>query len=1369
MLEWIKSSLAPSAHSPIPPPSSTRSLLDSSTRSLLPSSRSLLPSDSSSRSLLDRRLQSLQHTDNEETSRRVRAVSEQYEVDTDDRETRSRSQSSVEGYGDKARIWAPDMPRTPWVLTERVALSKDKTRVTLLFTETGQIKSFLREETRGFHESHLGAGVEDLGTLNDLHEASALAVLANRFKKDFVYTNIGDVLISINPYCVLPNAFPIPFDLKQPHLFQVAQKVFQDLSKSHSILINGESGSGKTVAAGHVVRFLSQQKSSASAEVRRAVAQTTPLLEAFGNANTSANPNSSRFGKYMQILFAGSKEIVGLKMTHFLLETNRVVARASGERNFHIFYDICFGLDSKSKSALFISNDPNDHAYLKGFTLVNAAEDDELAKRFLEITAAMEAVGITEAQRKGIWTALALILRLGDVVFEETTNDACRVSKGVKEIASIMCVEEKALESALTTRIIETGKAHDVTEIPLTMHGAQESCSGLARALYSTVFDWIVERANHGTFSKEFSASVGVLDMMGFEVLPVGVQNSFEQLLINYSAETLQAVFNQAVLKSEKRFYDEEGVDSSKLQLDDNSRLLRMFNDGIFSVLDDVSILGTADEHVLLLKIQEKNKAVPEFCVDPFNPSDRFIVKHFAGPVSYSANGFLDKNRGTFFNVMRRLLSKGKGFACEDLLKSEAANSSSSISSKRATVSKKFRDSLQTMMEMIRSTQCHFVRCIRPNSTSVPKEFNALMVNDQLLRLGVYEAVRLRREGFPVRVPFEDIVDRYRILVTSKNVNTDKEKCAIILSKGLGQASRGVKWELGQKNHAFLSARAFIELDLDVARRKRDEEIRLENIARIERERLERQAAEAAAAAAKRAAEEDAKRRAAEEAERKRLERMREEEARLRKQREAEEAKRADEERKRRFVAATKIQSIVRMRINFTRFKVLVIEHRRVHAVIILQKHARGLLVRWRMATLKKNTKPFRKALRPGEVVLKSTLVVRMQAHELFRAVDSIMGAGGRVAGVARKATIDLNTLIVPIAHHNYPITLGLQEKKRFNLLLTRGPQGTSLLLVDPKKFAVKDEIMITQRLAAAAPVAKTSGLGAGMRRRLSNLSMAGVAATAAATADDTTRLRAVASSTRDFVVAKGKSEWVLTDLLGGAGQWVQLLKDDGKKIPVVCDVLTTDFFYRDANTDSAGRIIVKQGELSIKSTNLHDANNWDKRWFVLDERYLMIYKGQTNVLPVLEINLDDHVEVRVAPKGSEIKPFVISLCVSMDDEDEARDYRLQCATQVEFDAWLAGLSVALDRAKKQAAEERANLGASLAGDTDHLLVRLIMKQAEHGTGAEATRKIVENHKKTSPTSASTASTNTKKKGFDAQAFKKAFKEADKVVLANYD
>jgi len=820
---------------------------------------------------------------------------------------------------EQEKVWVPTKPT--WSLGEVVAVSKDLVRVTVQLDE-GVVTAFLREEVRGFDPAHLDANVEDLGALNDLNEAAVLSVLGLRFKKQEVYTSLGDILISINPYQVVTR----PDDPKKPTILNTTRRALDHVVKGRgptSILVNGDSGAGKTEATKLAMRLLVSGKAltSESAEVRRAIAQVTPLLEAFGNARTVQNRNSSRFGKFSELLF-GSGEIAGSRVKTFLLESQRSASRpAAGERNFHVFYQLCAGLDAKTKAAWGMQSDPNKHYYLQGY--VEDRDDEEAPARFLATSAAMEAMGLTETQRRGLFCAAALVLRLGDVVFDEVavanSDPGSRIKSGAAELSSILGLSPEQIERLLTVRSITSGGsgANKATiDIPMTPAQARDSRDALARLLYAGVFSVVVDAANTGCAgASKHDSYVGVLDMMGFEVL---ADNRFEQLLINAASEELQAVFNASLVQSERRAYADEGVDSSKLELQDNAGLLRMFRDELFPALDEQTSLATGTDALLLAKVGgfRDQELV---CLDPL-VDGLFVVKHFAGPVAYVAAGMVERNKaavfGSAFDVLIKSSAQPFGAVAAQVL--AVGNSGGKLATMVPSVSRRFRQSMDDMMASIRRTTPFFVRCVKPNATMSSAVFDAGLVHDQLLRLGLFEAVRLRREGFPVRLPFAQLVRAFPLLATAGA--NDREKAERILVEGLGEQARGRQFQLGT-SQAFIGPRALIDVGKEVRRRETEADLRQ----RIEEKRAQDEAKRAAEArkqqdakAAQLQAEADAKaQREADEERARAAKAAKDEEARRRKKEMELEAKRADAERKRRADASSRIASAARFALFF--------------------------------------------------------------------------------------------------------------------------------------------------------------------------------------------------------------------------------------------------------------------------------------------------------------------------------------------------------------------------------------------------------------------------------------------------------------------
>lgn len=568
--------------------------------------------------------------------------------------------------------------------------------------------------------------------------------------------------------------------------------------------------------------------------------QSNPLLEAFGNAKTIRNDNSSRFGKFIKIFYQDDGTISGATTSHFLLEKSRIVGCAEAERNYHIFYQICAGMSADDKKALKLKN-AVDYYYLNQGNCIHCPEIND-KKDYKELVEAMGIVGIAPDIQKTIFTLVACVLHLGNMEFEENAKLEAQIAKpeAVNDLAELLMVTPAELEFALTKRTMSAGARGSVAEISLSAVEANKSRNGLAKDIFSKIFDWLVSQINNSTKQISQNAGggmggpskfIGILDIFGFESLQF---NSFEQLCINYTNEMLQQQFNQHVFVYEQEVYVEEGIDFSRLEFQDNGPCLDLIDKkplGILPLLDEQAMLGRrASDENFIQKLNQTHlpqgkpkEGVIQYYSKPRFAQDQFTINHYAGEVTYNVAGFLEKNDDSLHNDLISLMDSSK---CEFLRKlfpiaaAAAANggppggggagnplrkpirkAGGTKMTGTMTVGRKFRDQMADLMLELKATAPSFVRCVKPNNLRFPQGWNAALILNQLIYLGVMETVRIRRSGFPVRRSFEEFHQKYQILTRKIKVSkekrasmTDKEFCEVIL-----RFIERENWQMGHK------------------------------------------------------------------------------------------------------------------------------------------------------------------------------------------------------------------------------------------------------------------------------------------------------------------------------------------------------------------------------------------------------------------------------------------------------------------------------------------------------------------------------------------------------------------------------------------
>lgn len=628
-------------------------------------------------------------------------------------------------------------------------------------------------------------GVSDLTLLSTVSNESITDNLKLRFENGQIYTYIGHVLISVNPFRDLgiytqqvlesykgKNRLEMP-----PHVFAIAESMYYSMKsydENQCVIISGESGAGKTEAAKQIMQYIasaSGQSTSAISKIKDMVLATNPLLESFGCAKTLRNDNSSRHGKYLEILFNQQSEPVGAHITNYLLERNRVVNQIRGERNFHIFYQFTKGAPQKYRD-LFGIQMPESYTYTSRSQTTSVPNVDDV-KEFQETLHVMDIIGLSEEEKDNIFRMLAAILWIGNIDFIEDDNSVTTVADASVPAyaAYLLGVQAENLETALTTKVVESrfgSKGGESFESPLNRVQALAARDTLSKAIYNNLFEWIVGRVNQSLMSQgETKKTVGILDIYGFEIFQA---NSFEQICINYVNEKLQQIFIQLTLKAEQDEYVSEQIQWTPIDYFNNKVVCDLIEElrppGIFSVLNDSNAMAHADSaaadqsFAMKLSMLDSN---PHFQ----NRAGKFVIKHYAGDVTYDIDGFTDKNKDQISKSTTRLITSSQDpFFTQQLFPEafEPEDSGSGRRRRRATASDKIKQSANDLMQTLSQARPSYIRTIKPNQNRSPTEFDIPAVLHQVKYLGLQENVRIRRAGFAYRAPFEKFVERFYLL-----------------------------------------------------------------------------------------------------------------------------------------------------------------------------------------------------------------------------------------------------------------------------------------------------------------------------------------------------------------------------------------------------------------------------------------------------------------------------------------------------------------------------------------------------------------------------------------------------------------------------
>uniref|UniRef100_A0A2K5KY11 Myosin X n=1 Tax=Cercocebus atys TaxID=9531 RepID=A0A2K5KY11_CERAT len=657
-------------------------------------------------------------------------------------------------------------------------------------------------------------GVDDMASLTELHGGSIMYNLFQRYKRNQIYTSSLPSWPSVNPYspfagctshATMEPVQPAPQPGRDaPAHLRIATSanpaaLWKLRSTNFCILsFSGESGAGKTESTKLILKFLSvisQQSLELSLKektscVERAILESSPIMEAFGNAKTVYNNNSSRFGKFVQLNICQKGNIQG----------GRIV-------------DCC----SEPRSQEFYLSTPENYHYLNQSGCV---EDKTISDQesFREVITAMDVMQFSKEEVREVSRLLAGILHLGNIEFITAGGAQVSFKTALGRSAELLGLDPTQLTDALTQRSMFLRGEEILT--PLNVQQAVDSRDSLAMALYACCFEWVIKKINSRIKGKEDFKSIGILDIFGFENFEV---NHFEQFNINYANEKLQEYFNKHIFSLEQLEYSREGLVWEDIDWIDNGECLDLIEKklGLLALINEESHFPQATDSTLLEKLHSQH-ANNHFYVKPRVAVNNFGVKHYAGEVQYDVRGILEKNRDTFRDDLLNLLRESRFDFIYDLFEHVSSRNNQDTlkcgsKHRRPTVSSQFKDSLHSLMATLSSSNPFFVRCIKPNMQKMPDQFDQAVVLNQLRYSGMLETVRIRKAGYAVRRPFQDFYKRYKVLMRNLALPEDiRGKCTSLLQ--LYDASNS-EWQLG-KTKVFL--RESLEQKLE---KRREEEV----------------------------------------------------------------------------------------------------------------------------------------------------------------------------------------------------------------------------------------------------------------------------------------------------------------------------------------------------------------------------------------------------------------------------------------------------------------------------------------------------------------------------------------------------------------
>ncbi|KAM9233368.1 unconventional myosin-VI [Dugong dugon] len=709
--------------------------------------------------------------------------------------------------------------------------------------------------------------VEDNCSLMYLNEATLLHNIKVRYGKDRIYTYVANILIAVNPYFDIPKIYSSEaiksyqgksLGTMPPHVFAIADKAFRDmkvLKLSQSIIVSGESGAGKTENTKFVLRYLTESYGTGQ-DIDDRIVEANPLLEAFGNAKTVRNNNSSRFGKFVEIHFNGKSSVVGGFVSHYLLEKSRICVQGKEERNYHIFYRLCAGASEGIREKLHLSS-PDNFRYLnRGCTryFANKETDKQILQNrkspeclkagslkdpllddhgdFIRMCTAMKKIGLDDEEKLDLFRVVAGVLHLGNIDFEEagSTSGGCNLknksTQSLEYCAELLGLDQDDLRVSLTTRVMLTtagGTKGTVIKVPLKVEQANNARDALAKTVYSHLFDHVVNRVNQCFPFETSSYFIGVLDIAGFEYFE---HNSFEQFCINYCNEKLQQFFNERILKEEQELYQKEGLGVNEVHYVDNQDCIDLIEGklvGILDILDEENRLPQPSDQHFTSAVHQKHKdhfrlTIPRKSKLAVHRNIRddegFIIRHFAGAVCYETTQFVEKNNDALHMSLESLICESRDKFVRELFESSTNNNKDTKQKAGKlsfiSVGNKFKTQLNLLLDKLRSTGASFIRCIKPNLKMTSHHFEGAQILSQLQCSGMVSVLDLMQGGFPSRASFHELYNMYKKYMPDKLARLDPRLFCKALFKALGLNEIDYKFGLTK---VFFRPGKFAEFD----------------------------------------------------------------------------------------------------------------------------------------------------------------------------------------------------------------------------------------------------------------------------------------------------------------------------------------------------------------------------------------------------------------------------------------------------------------------------------------------------------------------------------------------------------------------------
>ncbi|CAI4223566.1 unnamed protein product [Auanema sp. JU1783] len=705
--------------------------------------------------------------------------------------------NTTKKFDSKKNVWIAD-PEDGFVAAE---IKSSKGDATTVVTSKGQEKTVKKDEVQQMNPPKFEK-TEDMANLTFLNDASVLHNLRQRYDAMMIYTYSGLFCVVINPYKRLPiysetvckmymgkrrNEMP-------PHLFAVSDEAYRNMTndrENQSMLITGESGAGKTENTKKVISYFAsvgstqQNKKKGTVSLEDQIVQTNPVLEAFGNAKTVRNNNSSRFGKFIRIHFNHAGRVAGADIEHYLLEKSRVIKQAPGERCYHIFYQLYSGAITGLKERLLLDRPIKDYKFVAQAEVTIDGVDDK--EEMLLTEEAFNIMKFAQREKDELFAITAALMHMGECTFKQRPREEQAELDNGKE-GEIACKlfqvdYEKFIQALLKPRVkVGTewvNKGQNLDQVNWAV-------GALAKALYARMFSWLIKRCNKTLDAQDLSRDcfIGVLDIAGFEIFDL---NSFEQLWINFVNERLQQFFNHHMFVLEQEEYKREGIKWEFIDFGlDLQACIELIEKplGIISMLDEECIVPKASDMTLAQKLNDQHLGKHPNFQKPKPPKGKqaeahLAIVHYAGTVRYNVKSWLEKNKDPLNDTAVTVLKANAGNELMSELWADynTQEDIANMGKKAVTVSKKkgksasfmtvsmmYRESLNKLMQMLHQTHPHFIRCIIPNEQKRSGVIEANLVLNQLTCNGVLEGIRICRKGFPNRMPYDDFKQRYAVL-----------------------------------------------------------------------------------------------------------------------------------------------------------------------------------------------------------------------------------------------------------------------------------------------------------------------------------------------------------------------------------------------------------------------------------------------------------------------------------------------------------------------------------------------------------------------------------------------------------------------------